>query len=168
MVVIPKQVKSKLKKPLGRVYRNADFAKKIRKKRLIVVGDESTLAVLGRGLVPHLAVFDFKIMRKKISKKQQKQLLSSFKKIKRYKNRKGTLSDYLLRNAKRLIREGGAILIDGEEDLTTLAFILSAGKNDVILYGQPNKGIVKILPDKKLKNRIKRMISSASALGHKI
>ncbi len=168
MTVIPGYIKSKLKKPLGRVYNNADFVEKIKNKRIITVGDESTLAVLNRAIAPHLAVFDFRVMRKKITKKQQKQLLSSFKKIKKYRNPKGTISDYLLRNAKRILNEGGAVLIEGEEDLTTLAFILAAEKNDIILYGQPKKGIVKVLPDKKMKNKIRTMLSSAGALGHKI
>ena len=161
MAVIPEHIKSKLKKPLGRVYSNADFVQKIKNKRIIAVGDDSTLAVLRRGITPHLAVFDFRIMRKKIAKKRQKKLLSSFKKIKKYRNRKGTISDYLLKNAKRILKEGGAVLIEGEEDLTTLAFILAAGKNDIILYGQPKKGIVRVVPDKKMKNKIRLMLSSA-------
>jgi len=168
MTVIPKRIKLQLKKPLGKIYKSADFVEKIRNKRIITVGDDSTLALLTRGIKPHLAVFDFRVMRKKISKKKRKLLLSSFKKIKRYKNKPGTLSDYILRNAKSLIKEGGAIIIEGEEDLTTLAFILSAGKNYVILYGQPNKGMVKVLPTEKLKKKTERMISTAVALGHKI
>ena len=168
MVVIPEDVKKQLKKPLGKLYRSVLFLKKIGKKRIISVGDDTTLALLESGITPHLAVFDFKVMRKRIAKKQQKILLSSFRKIRKYKNPKGTLSNYILKNAKKLIREGGAVLISGEEDLVTLALIMDAKKDDIILYGQPKKGVVKVSPDKRLKNKVRKMLSAAGALGHKV
>ncbi len=168
MVVIPEDVKKQLKRPLGRLYGGMHFLRKTGKMRIISVGDDTTLALLESGITPHLAVFDFKVMRKRIPKKQQKILLSSFGKIRKYKNPKGTLSDYILKNAKMLIREGGAVLIAGEEDLVTLALIIDAKKDDIILYGQPKKGVVKVSPDKRLKNKVRKMLSAAGALGHKV
>ncbi len=165
MVVLPDKVKRMLKKPLGRLYASPSFLRKIKNKRIITVGDESTLVLLSKGIKPHLAVFDFKIKRRKITKKKRSILLSSFKNIRNYKNRKGTLSDYLLRDAGKLIREGGAILIDGEEDLTALAFILNAGEKNVVVYGQPEKGMVLVLPTKRTKNKIRKLVGT---LGHKI
>ena len=162
MVIISNEVKLKLKKPLGGLHSNYSFLKKLRTKRIISIGDASTLAVLENGFIPHLAVFDFKIKRKKITAVQKKKLLSSFDKIRKYRNPKGTVSPHILKNAKKLIMDGGAVLIDGEEDLLTLAFILASGKNDAILYGQPDKGIVLVVPDKKLKNKIRRLLASAT------
>ena len=144
------------------MYSNYSFLEKLKSKRIISIWDASTLALLENGVTPHLAVFDFKIKRKKITAVQKKKLLSSFNKIRKYKNPKGTISNYILKNAKKLITNDGAVLIDGEEDLLTLAFILASGKNDVILYGQPNKGIVLVIPDKKLKNKIRRLLASAA------
>ena len=167
MTVIPEKVKKALKNPLGRVYRSPSVLKKMKNRRIIAVGDESTMVLLKNGINPHLAVFDFKIERKKITLEERTLLLSSFKKIRNYKNRKGTVSDYLLRNAGKLIKDGGAILIDGEEDLTALAFILNAGEKDVIVYGQPGKGIVVVEPEK-VKEKIRKMLSAAGAFGHKI
>ena len=167
MAVISEKVKKALKKPLGRLYRSPSVLKKMKSRRIISVGDESTMVLLKNGIKPHLAVFDFKIERKKITREERSLLLSSFKKIRNYKNRKGTVSDYLLRNARRFIKDGGAILINGEEDLTALAFILNAGEKDVIVYGQPKKGIVVVEPEK-VKEKIRKMLSAAVALGHKI
>ena len=114
MVVISEEVKLKLKKPLGRLYSDYSFLEKLKTKRIISIGDASTLALLDHGIQPGLAVFDFKIKRKKITAVQKKKLLSSFTKITKYKNPKGTVSDHIRKNAKKLIERGGAVLIDGE------------------------------------------------------
>jgi uncharacterized protein (UPF0218 family) len=165
MAVIPNKIKITLKKPLGRLHPSPSFLRKT-KRRIISVGDESTLVMLENGIKPHLAVFDFKIKRKKITKSKMRILLSSFGKIMRYKNKKGTLSDYLLRNAGELMKKGGAILIDGEEDLTALAFILEGGKKDIVVYGQPDKGLVSVKPEK-AKRRVLKILTG-STLGHKV
>lgn len=162
MVVISEEIKTKLKKPLGRLHRGTDFLELIKNRRILSVGDQTTLVLLEKGIKPHLAVFDFRIMRKKIPESARKKLLSSFDNIKKYKNKPGTVSGYLLKDAKKIIENGGAVLIDGEEDLATLAFILGAEKNDIILYGQPGQGIVEVRISPELKNIIRRMLSSTS------
>lgn len=159
MAVISDDAKKQLRKPLGKVYQDASFLKNMR-KRIISVGDESTANVLRLGIVPHLAVFDFRVMRKKISAAKKRMLLSSFTSVRKYRNRKGTLSGRILRDAKRLLREGGAVLIDGEEDLTALAFILTGGKKDLVVYGQPKTGMVAVKPEK-VKKKIKKMLGLA-------
>jgi len=164
MVVIPGNVKKRLKKPLGRLYRSTAFLGKTGKRRIIAIGDESTLVLLEKGTRPHLAVFDFKIKRRKIGKSKRNLLVSSFKKRKKYRNLRGTVSDSILKDAKKLIREGGAILIEGEEDLTALAFILAGGKKELVVYGQPDEGMVVVQPEK-AKKKLRRLVG---ALGHKI
>ena len=39
-------------------------------------------------------------------------------------------------------------MIDGEEDLTALAFIDAADKETILIYGQPKKGMVLVYPEK--------------------
>ncbi|MBI5047105.1 DUF359 domain-containing protein [Candidatus Micrarchaeota archaeon] len=53
-----------------------------------------------------------------------------------------------------MLERGGGVLVDGEEDLTALAFILHAKAHDIVVYGQPHKGMVIVKPDKKLKDRV--------------
>jgi len=162
MVVISEEVKLRLKKPLGRLYPDYSFLEELKGKRLISIGDASTLALLDHGIIPHLAVFDFRIKRKKISERQKEKLLSPFTIVRKYKNPKGTVSGRLLKNAKKLIREGGAVLIDGEEDLLALAFILNSSENDAVVYGQPDEGMVLVLPDSEIKNKIRKMLASSA------
>ncbi len=169
-MIIPPAVKEQLKKPLGRLQTDFRLVKKLsRKRRVIAVGDVCTLSLLAMGIRPHLAVFDHLFMRHRLDPGMVRILALHFPRQKRYRNPAGTLSERLLRDAGRLIQEGGAVLIDGEEDLTALAFIRAAGEEDVVVYGQPHSGMVVVVPDKRIKKKIDGWLSAAStALGHEV
>jgi hypothetical protein len=167
---IPNRIRLQLKKPLGRLQKDFGGIKELASgHRIISIGDVCTLGLLSIGVRPHLAVFDYRFMRNRLDSGMIRILQVHFRKPKRYRNPAGTLSWRLLRDAKALLREGGAILIEGEEDLTALAFIKNAGKKDVIIYGQPDAGIVIVKEDRKLKGKIERWLSASSAaLGHEV
>lgn len=166
MVVLSEDVRRILKAPMGRVYKG--FPLRLKRRRIISIGDVCTMGIVRAGVIPHLAVFDLRSMRKPLRGGERKGILSAFRKPKKYRNPAGTLSDRLLRDAGMLLDKGGSVLIDGEEDLTALAFILVAGKEDVIAYGQPDEGLVIVRPDEKLKKRIKGWLASSAALGHEV
>ncbi|MBD3209870.1 DUF359 domain-containing protein [Candidatus Micrarchaeota archaeon] len=168
MVTVSEKVRKQLKKPLGKLYKDFKEIKKLSKDhRIIAIGDICTLGMLAMGIKPHLAVFDFKFMRKKLDPNMENVLRMHYEKPKKFKNPAGTLSEKLLGNAEKLIKKGGGVLIEGEEDLVALAFILKAGKKDVIVYGQPHAGLVVVKPDKKLKKKIEKWLAPAS-LAHKV
>ncbi|MDD5171432.1 MAG: DUF359 domain-containing protein [Candidatus ainarchaeum sp.] len=158
---IPPAVKRQLKKPLGRLYKSLQKLKTLSRYRIISIGDVCTLALLDIGIRPHLAIFDHRFMRRKLGPEGIGTLSRHFKRPKKYKNPPGMLSEAIVKDAKRLIAKGGAVLIDGEEDLTALAFIRSATAKDLVLYGQPHKGIVLVRPNKKIKRRIESWLSYA-------
>ena len=165
---IDKETRKKLKKPLGKVYTDLRLlTRKIKGKRVITVGDITTLSLLAVRITPHLAVFDFRFMRTNLADVLTGALKTYYPSPTHVKNKKGHVSDVLLKDAKDYMKKGGAIFVEGEEDLTALAFILASGKNDVVLYGQPKTGIVLVEHDKELKNRIRRWLSTA-ALFHKV
>lgn len=160
MITLPKKELKKLKKPLGKVYTTMEKIKELsHNHRIVSVGDICTLALLAVGIKPHLAVFDYMYMRRKLDDMFIAALENAFKTREKYKNPRGTLSKKLLKDAPKLMKKGGAVLIDGEEDLTALAFIANAGKKDIIVYGQPKKGMVIVVPEKKLKIRIRTLLS---------
>ncbi len=166
---IPEEVRKQLKQPLGELH--ADF-RRIRelsaKHRIIAIGDICTLALLGMGIIPHLAVFDHRYMRKRLEPEMIGILEMHYREPKEYSNPPGTISEKILEDAKGLIEQGGGVLIDGEEDLTALAFIRSADASDIIVYGQPDKGLVIVFPDKGIKEKIRRWLASSMALGHEV
>jgi GTP-dependent dephospho-CoA kinase len=168
MVTIPASIRAALKTPLGRLQKDFSGLKELgASHRIISVGDVCTLGLLGAGIRPHLAVFDHLFMRHDLPPERKRILESAFRNPSKYSNPPGTLSESLIADAPMLIEKGGAVLIDGEEDLTALAFIRSAGKKDIIIYGQPGEGLVVVVPDERLKKKIDKWLSAA-ALGHEI
>ena len=166
---IPESVRAQLKKPVGRLCTDFRAIKKLgRGRHIVAIGDVCTLGLLAMGMRPHLAVFDHRFMRKRLDSGMVRILEMHYRRPKRYKNPPGTLSEKLVADAPKLLAEGGAVLIDGEEDLTALAFIRSA-KKEIIVYGQPHEGMVIVVPDRKIKRKIEGWISAATAvLRHKI
>ncbi len=164
MITFPQSIIKELKKPLGKVQQDYSEIKKLsRSHRIISVGDVCTLDLLDTGIRPHLAVFDYRFMRKDLEAEKIERLRKEFPVQKSYENPAGTLSEALLNDAAELIEKGGAVHIKGEEDLTALAFMLAAKENDLVIYGQPEKGVVLVKPDKILKSRIKELLTAASA-----
>jgi uncharacterized protein (UPF0218 family) len=160
---IPENVKARLKKPLGSLEYDFRAIKRLsRGHRITAVGDICTISLLALGVKPHLAVFDYKFMRKKLDSGMVNMLKVHYGRARRYRNPAGTLSDKVVADAERLLKEGGAVLIDGEEDMTALAFIAAGGKKDVIIYGQPHKGMVIVRYDTKLKKRIRGWLATAA------
>lgn len=156
MVKIPEPVRKKLRIPLGMVYRTLEKIEQLSKgHRIISVGDVCTLALLEAGIVPHLAVFDFRYMRTRLKTQDIKTLKTRYPRPKTYTNPAGTVSESLLCDASSLLEKGGAVFIEGEEDLTALAFILAAGENDLIIYGQPDEGIVVVKIDERVKKKVR-------------
>ncbi len=162
MVKISEEVKNELKKPIGELFKDAnDFKKLIARehfRRIISIGDVCTATLLSLGIRPHLAVFDYHSKRTDVDNTTLDILKKAYKSMMRYENPAGTVSDTLINDAEALMEKGGAIFIDGEEDLTALAFIQKAGENDLVLYGQPGEGMVVVRPTKEIKRKIGRWL----------
>ena len=169
MIKLSPHVLEELKKPLGELIVNSEnILDKIADKRIISIGDICTINLIKSRIKPHLAVFDLKSQRKELTKELKDIIEASYPKPKRYDNTPGTISEKLLSDAKALLKEGGGILIEGEEDICALAFIKEATSKDVIIYGQPKEGIVLIKPTKEIKEKIEKWILSSRAFSHKV
>ncbi|MBU0532220.1 DUF359 domain-containing protein [Candidatus Micrarchaeota archaeon] len=164
---IPEKVRKQLKRPLGKLHKDFKEIKRLSKDyRIIAIGDVCTLGLLAMGIQPHLAVFDFRFMRRELDPGMKNILRLYYKRPKKYKNPPGMLSERILKEAGHLIKAGGAILIEGEEDLTALAFIKNASSREIIVYGQPHLGMVIVKPDKKIKKKIEKWL--VVSFGHEI
>jgi len=158
---ISQWARKELKKPLGKLVRDASLLKEhIGNSRIVTVGDICTLAVLDLGIIPHLAVFDYRYRRKDLEKEDIDRLKKVFPSPRRFPNPPGTISDELIQQAGKILHEGGAVLIDGEDDLAALAFINAANEDYLILYGQPEEGIVIVRADMATKDKVKEILES--------
>jgi hypothetical protein len=110
---------------------------------LIVVGDVATAELLKAGVRPDVAVIDFLVMRSFVSNDVKKIIDGYNIPIIRVENPAGAISPELhhaLETAKPPVK----IVVRGEEDLATLPAVLTAPIGSLVVYGQPNEGVVLI------------------------
>ncbi|HID25587.1 MAG TPA: DUF359 domain-containing protein [Thermoplasmata archaeon] len=146
MYVLPEELREKLKEPLGLLLKEDEFIDLAQKKKCVVaVGDMVTFTLLKHGITPCIAVFDFKCKREFCDKAMMK-LLKKYGDIKiKVKNQPATISEELWEAVKKGYRlcknKTVAIVVDGEEDLASLAAIALAPSDVTVIYGLPNKGV---------------------------
>ncbi|MEW5996941.1 MAG: DUF359 domain-containing protein [Candidatus Micrarchaeota archaeon] len=142
MVRLSEELKGMLKKPLGKTGTLESLLPLVGGRKIIAVGDQVVFALLSKGIRPHVAVFDFKTMRARVDSGVRKRIEREYPSPMRVVNEPGTISEEIFLSAPMLIRKGGALFVEGEEDLVAFPFILSLTKKSVVLYGQPGEGCV--------------------------
>ena len=115
------------------------------------MGDITYLNLINSGISPDLVVIDLKTKRKK-------KLEQDLKKATKVNNPPGRITHELWSEIKKKIRKGGIILVEGEEDLAVLPCILEAEEGDILLYGQPGEGVVKVNINKETKEKARKLL----------
>ena len=136
---------AEFKKPLGKLYPNFNDAIKDIKKAefLISVGDQTTKNLFDNNIIPDLSIIDNLIQRKNHNHNiiQENNILEA-------ENPPGTITNNLWETIDFAIKTTQKdkikrqIIVKGEEDLAVLPCILIAPQETIILYGQPNEGLV--------------------------
>ncbi len=142
MVRLSEELRGTLKKPLGKAAPLDALLPMAKGKKIIAVGDQTVFNLLRKGVMPHVAVFDFRTMREEVSKEVRQRLEKEYPEPHRIRNEPGTVSEALFLRAPSLIEAGGAVFIEGEDDLAALPFIYFLKEGHVVMYGQPGKGCV--------------------------
>jgi len=141
MLVLSEEARSQISKPFGRLF--SDFSQiipHIKGKFLCTVGDIVTKNAINTGIIPSISVVDG------ITKRTE--VVSDIKipdKITtlHVKNAPGTISDELLGILQKSMKKTPAmVIVDGEEDLAVIPLLEILPDNSVLLYGQPNEGVV--------------------------
>lgn len=149
-----------LKKPLGKLY--PDFEDAIEEIKasefLISVGDATFTNLIYYELYPNLAIIDNLVQRQNFVHKSL--VISSISEV---VNPAGTITDNLWETIEDSIElaingENQLINVEGEEDLAVLPCIMIAPENTIVLYGQPNEGLV-LLNVSDLKEKTQRLLN---------
>ena len=143
---LPENLRNELKTPLGKLIPNSSSEKEnyIRsvysEKVVITVGDATSELLIGMGLIPLLHIVDGQEKREKRSLP----LAYSINTELTVKNNPGEISNDSFNLVKNIFQQKPPIrlLVDGEEDLLVLPVCLFAPENSVVMYGQPNEGLV--------------------------
>ena len=159
---LSQEARAILKRPLGTLFAHKvaaiEHVRQLKPARLITVGDIVTYDFLKSGFKPGVAVVDFRVMRAPALEEVKKIINAHDVQVVRVKNPAGTLTSELisaLQTAKPLTK----IIVDGEEDLATLPAVLMAPVGSVVVYGQPNEGIVLIEVTEQKKREVQNLLT---------
>ncbi len=154
---LPPSLRGELKEPLGELVKGEipDPYHKIlpalgRAPFLITVGDVVTENVIKLGIHPSVAVYDHRTKRKEYAPSVD-DLEVVFLTV---KNPPGTITKALLNAIRKGVEIAGRgkkvhIKVNGEEDLAAIPAVLYAPYGSLVLYGQPDEGVVliKVTPE---------------------
>jgi uncharacterized protein (UPF0218 family) len=155
--VITQEILTKFKEPFGVLIKGSvseameklnDLVKKENPPIIISVGDTVSRNLHNYKIIPKISITDNKSMRQKL----ESQTFPN-KTVFKTKNPQGTITQEAISAIKTAFKseKQTEILVDGEEDLLTLIVVLYAPENALVVYGQPNEGVVvvKVTPNKK-------------------
>jgi len=141
-----------LKKPVGTLMGDSKALAAIKGRGggLIAVGDRCSHWLLLNGIRPDVVVYDHMCMRKQVDARTRTALDGYDGAAEVVTNPAGEITDALFGAVKAAVLRGrGKILVEGEEDLAALVAIMFAPDGAVVVYGQPDEGIVLVKIDKK-------------------
>ena len=160
---LPDNLRDKLKKPLGILIKDSDATKESVLKNLptssfvITVGDATTEKLLKYGIIPSLQIVDGteKRVKREIPSANVRTTLNC-------KNPPAEITTESLNAIKKavLLPTPVRIVVTGEEDLLVLPVVVFAPENSVVVYGQPNEGLVIVPVDAKIRNKAQSIMDS--------
>lgn len=149
---IPVELRARLKAPIGKLYRNEEVTRELAhdwfvSSLTVCIGDRTVERMDELGLSPNLEIIDMKEQRVARSAPNLSKNRATFYAI----NEPGTISiqslDTLNNCLEQLVDDNEArirIVINGEEDLLVLPVVAFFPEGSIVLYGQPNEGLVRV------------------------
>jgi uncharacterized protein (UPF0218 family) len=147
----------KLKAPFGMLIRGSfaetmskmkNIVEKEKPPKIVSVGDTVSRNLREHQINPQLSITDNRCMRKRI-----KPRIFTAENFVHVKNPQGTITEEATTAIREALKSDKHVhvIVDGEEDLLTLIAVLYAPERSLVVYGQPNEGIVivKVTPEKK-------------------
>ena len=163
---LPEEMRIELKRPFGELIRNEELDDEkirgiIKDRILITCGDETTKRIHEMGFNINIAIIDFKTHREEY--KERDKLMEICERTVKVDNAPATISKGLEDVLKTEIeymdthRESSLMIeVTGEEDLAFIPCVLYSPSNrTVVMYGQPDEGLVVALVDEELKSKVK-------------
>jgi uncharacterized protein (UPF0218 family) len=160
------ELRKELKKPQGLLIdgpfeetmkRLKDFIEKEKPSLVISVGDVVSRNMIEYGVPVNVLIVDNKVMRKPIQPitVDADQTLYA-------KNPPGAITDEAWAAIRSAVEQKGQtrVMVDGEEDLLTLAVVLAAPQDAIVVYGQPHRGIVVVKVTEETKEKMRRFVDA--------
>ncbi len=160
-------VMADLKQPFGKLFKGPSedpsvafiaATQDVANDGLVCVGDIVTQTAVLSGLLPKIGVIDGHTQRTQEGA-QIDDLVAVFESVIHCRNPASTVTDELIEACQEALdrTESVLLIVDGEEDLTPIPLILLAPLGLVLIYGQPDQGIVQRRVDESSKSSARRI-----------
>ena len=156
---LPEHIRARLKAPLGVLLRDTtkeNILAHIPDGSLIItVGDATTEKMISLGLIPSLSIVDG------LEKRQKRVPPSGILEKLFCDNPAGQITQQSVDAIKSALgsRQPVQIVVNGEEDLLVLPVCVHAPQNAVVLYGQPNEGLVIVKVTQEIRNKTQELLN---------
>jgi len=161
---LPDDLRDQLKTPLGNLISDNDpnkenIIKKISaESTIITVGDRTTENMLQLGLKPQVQIIDG------LEKRNQRIVLTddTVNTNLSCKNPPGEITEESIQVIQKAFscESPVRITVDGEEDLLVIPVCIHAPENSIVMYGQPNEGLVIIRVTPEIKAKVQKILDS--------
>ena len=161
---LPDDLRDQLKTPLGNLISDNDPNREIILKKisaesiLVTVGDRITENMLQFGLRPRIQIIDG------LEKSNQRSVPAddTINTNLSCRNPPGEITEESIQVIKKAFSSEPPvrIVVDGEEDLLVIPVCISAPENSVVMYGQPNEGLVIVQITPEIRAKVQKILDA--------
>ena len=159
---LPENLREDLKIPLGDLINDIDvnnknIQTKINPKSIIItVGDKTTENIISLGIRPQIQIIDG------LEKRNQRDipLDDKINTVLTCKNPPGEITQESIQTIQKAFSSDPPIriIVDGEEDLLVIPVCIAAPENSVVMYGQPNEGLVIVHVTPEIREKVQKIL----------
>jgi len=161
---LPDDLRDQLKTPLGNLISDNDpnrenILKKISAESiLITVGDRTTENMLQLGLKPQIQIIDGLEKRNQRAVPVDDTVNTNLS----CKNSPGEITEESIQIIKKAFscEPPVRITVDGEEDLLVIPVCIHAPENSIVMYGQPNEGLVIVTITPEIRAKVQKILDA--------
>jgi len=161
---LPENFRDQLKNPLGNLIKDNDpnkenILKKIHAESIIItVGDKTTENMVQLGLRPQIQIIDG------LEKRNQRTVPvdGAINTKLSCKNPPGEITEESMQIIQKAFscESPVRIIVDGEEDLLVIPVCIFAPENSVVIYGQPNEGLVIVQITPEIQAKVQKILDA--------
>jgi len=162
-VRLPESLRKDLKTPFGTLIPEKQVTQKnieikILNSFIITVGDATTEKLLTFGFTPHIQIVDGREKRSARGSLPTSSINTSLS----CNNPAGEITEESIIVIKKAFKSKCPvrIIVNGEEDLLVIPVCIFAPKNSVVLYGQPNEGLVIVSINTEIRRKTQNILES--------
>ena len=161
---LPESLREQLKTPLGELVLQEDVSKenilnKVSSELIVItVGDKTTENIIHLGIIPQIQIIDG------LEKRNQRNIPidETIRTDLTCKNPPGEITEESIQTIQNAFscEHPVRIIVKGEEDLLVIPVCIFAPENSVVMYGQPNEGLVLVHVTPETQAKVQKLLDS--------